>query len=345
MRRIPDGGSTESTGHVLGEVRHERRVRTKYTPVALAAEIGPESETVDLANLAACTTYHYEATAENGTGTSYGQDETFTTGCSTEQVLTVEGGGGSSDFSGPLDSILNGPTGFAVGVDSTAAADGYRYLVGVPYTVVTDQNDGTVQLGGQQGDDDVEELDSGLTAPKGVAVSPDGSTIYVSADVVGSPSCETAGVVYAYSVETFARTTVAGGNLPSDCSQASADDVGDGGAATSAVLDDPVGLAVGPDGTIYVADQAGGRPREVSPSGTISTLAGSATTAEISQMGYVPGNGSDATDAMLDAPAGLPSPRTAGSTSAKAEARTSRSTPSAAPRSCLMSVRSARTGA
>ena len=49
---------------------------------------------------------------------------------------------------------------------------------------------------------------------------------------------------------------------------------GDGGSAIKAELDDPAGMAVGTNGTIYVADTGNNRVRAISPSGTIRTEAG-----------------------------------------------------------------------
>lgn len=49
---------------------------------------------------------------------------------------------------------------------------------------------------------------------------------------------------------------------------------GDGGPATSARLDSPTGLALAPDGTLYIADTGNGRIRKVERSGVITTVAG-----------------------------------------------------------------------
>jgi sugar lactone lactonase YvrE len=49
---------------------------------------------------------------------------------------------------------------------------------------------------------------------------------------------------------------------------------GDGGPATQARLDQPYGLALGEDGSLYVADRGNFRVRRIAPDGTITTLAG-----------------------------------------------------------------------
>jgi sugar lactone lactonase YvrE len=49
---------------------------------------------------------------------------------------------------------------------------------------------------------------------------------------------------------------------------------GDGGPAVDAELNDPQGITVGANGTVYFADQANNRIRAVSPGGTITTVAG-----------------------------------------------------------------------
>ncbi len=72
---------------------------------------------------------------------------------------------------------------------------------------------------------------------------------------------------------------------------------GGGGVADRAVLDGPAGVAVGADGSVYVADYLGGRVRRIDASGVISTVAGAGDS----------GSGGDgaADGALLDGPAGV----------------------------------------
>jgi len=74
--------------------------------------------------------------------------------------------------------------------------------------------------------------------------------------------------------------------------------IGDGGAATSAKLRSPFGVALDSAGNIYIADQANQRIRKVDTSGNISTVAGNGTA------GYS-GDGGAATSTELNWPAGV----------------------------------------
>jgi uncharacterized protein YjbI with pentapeptide repeats len=85
---------------------------------------------------------------------------------------------------------------------------------------------------------------------------------------------------------------------------------GDGGAATKALLGTPAGLAVGLDGSLYIADPALHRVRRIDPSGQISTVAGDgsacttpATQAEPASSSC--GDGGPATAAALAGPYGV----------------------------------------
>lgn len=74
---------------------------------------------------------------------------------------------------------------------------------------------------------------------------------------------------------------------------------GDGGPAAKASLNSPISVAVGKDGTIYVADRDNQRIRKVDPAGTIDTVAGRG-----GPPGYS-GDGGPARHASLSYPAGI----------------------------------------
>jgi RHS repeat-associated protein len=73
---------------------------------------------------------------------------------------------------------------------------------------------------------------------------------------------------------------------------------GDSGAAASAQLNDPIGVAVDSSGNLYIADSADNRIRKVTPAGIISTIAGTGTA------GYT-GDSGAAISAELSYPDGI----------------------------------------
>jgi sugar lactone lactonase YvrE len=73
---------------------------------------------------------------------------------------------------------------------------------------------------------------------------------------------------------------------------------GDGGAATSAQLNQPAGLAIDSSGNLYIADSNNAAVRKVTPQGIISTVAGTGVE------GFS-GDGGAATKATLMAPLGV----------------------------------------
>jgi RHS repeat-associated protein len=129
--------------------------------------------------------------------------------------------------------------------------------------------------------DDAPATQVRLNVPRGVATGPDGS-FYIAERLANrvrrvSPS----GII----------TTVAGVGGSGEYS-------GDGGPATQAALSQPHGLALGPDGSLYIADTNNNRIRKVSPGGIITTVAGNGN-------GGYSGNGGPATQAALYRPSGI----------------------------------------
>ena len=76
---------------------------------------------------------------------------------------------------------------------------------------------------------------------------------------------------------------------------------GDGGPATKASLCCPTGIALGPDGSLFIADSWNNRIRMVDPAGTITTVAGDGWE-DHDGAGRYGGDGGPATDASLDQP-------------------------------------------
>jgi uncharacterized protein (TIGR03437 family) len=106
--------------------------------------------------------------------------------------------------------------------------------------------------------DGVPATESSLDWPGGIAVDSGGNLYIAEEDAHRVRKVNTAGVI----------STYAGQANQSGSS-------GDGGPAASAKLNRPHGLAVGKDGTLYIADTGNYKIRMVRPSGNISTYASS----------------------------------------------------------------------
>jgi uncharacterized protein (TIGR03437 family) len=92
------------------------------------------------------------------------------------------------------------------------------------------------------------------------------------------------------------RRFVVGGDVATFAGTATS--IGDGGPAPQAVLVSPSSVAIGPGGNLFISDSSANRIRKVTPSGTISTVAGNGQTGGS-------GNNGPATSAALNTPYGV----------------------------------------
>ncbi len=126
-----------------------------------------------------------------------------------------------------------------------------------------------------------------LRSPRGVAV--DGAGNLYIAD---------------YSNRRIRKVDASTGNISTVAGTGLLGYSGDGGAATSARLSNPYGVAVDGSGNLYIADTNNHRIRRVdAATGNISTVAGSGATGNIG--GAYSGDGGAATSARLNAPIGV----------------------------------------
>ncbi|MET7390620.1 NHL repeat-containing protein [Streptomyces sp. NPDC005529] len=197
------------------------------------------------------------------------------------RAMTTLAGTGQSGFSGDggpaHHATLSTPRSMAVGPDgSLYIADTFNHRI---RRIAADGTITTLAGTGQSGfsGDDGPAHHATLHCPEGVAVGPDGTVHIVD--------------TFNHRVRRIAAdatiTTLAGTGQPGFS--------GDDGPAHHAQLHFPTNVAVGPDGTVYIADISNHRVRRVTTNGIITTVAGTG------QHGYG-GDGGPAHHAALAAP-------------------------------------------
>jgi len=199
-------------------------------------------------------------------------------------IITTAAGTGSAGNSGDGGLAVNAQLDLPFGVVLDAAGDLYIADAGAHRIrkvapggiIITVAGTGTLGYSGDGGP----AVNAELNAPSGIAA--DGSGDLFIADTQNNVvrKVSAAGVI----------TTLAGNGRQGYS--------GDGGLATSAALNLPVGVAVDGAGNVFIADTGNNRVRKVSTTGVITTVAGTGTS------GYS-GDGGPSVSAQLNSPYGL----------------------------------------
>ncbi|MBN2197367.1 MAG: hypothetical protein JW751_31480 [Polyangiaceae bacterium] len=132
-------------------------------------------------------------------------------------------------------------------------------------------------------------LDARLIEPIGIAAAPGGGLYVLDFDSRGNDKERWGGRVRFIGTDGVIRTVIGGAR--------SAQARLEGSPATEVPIGDVQALAVGPDGSLYLAENSRGRVRRVSPDGTIRTIAGAV---EYSSIPGDWGDGGPASQAVLD---------------------------------------------
>jgi uncharacterized protein (TIGR03437 family) len=290
--RIPEGVSVGGDGNPYIEDTGNFRIRAVYadgtiqsvagdgqfestpdgTPAANASLLGPDFLSFDPSGrLLIADTADFTVKRINSDG----------------RIQTIAGLGIQGVGQG-YQLVYGGPaTGTLLGTPRQAVADaqGNIYVsddyAGVVYIITPDGNlnlyagqVGVYQFGG----DNIAATSSSFVSPFGLALDGKGNLYISDPDDNRIRMVSSKGII----------TTFAGVGGQAGYS-------GDGGPANQAMLDYPQGIAFDHKGDLIIADRGNNRLRMVTPSGTISTIAGNATSAST-------GNGGPASAASLKDP-------------------------------------------
>ena len=287
----PNGIVVDAAGTVFFSDSNAHRIRKIDTKGVVTALAGSTQGYGGDGGAASAARFDYpQGLAMNAQGDLYVSDSN---NCrirciakATQTVSTVAGGGQTYRFGGDGGQAsvasLSYPTSIAFdssGVLFVADSMNNRIRkIATDGVISTVAGNGTAGAGGDGGAATAAELNG----PWGVAVDSSGA-VYV-ADTANNKVRK---IDLAGNIHTVAGTGAAGSS-------------GDGGAATAALLNQPKGVLVDGDGNLYIADWGNSCVREVSPAGTITTVAGKCGTS-----GWNTGDGQSATEAKLMNPIAL----------------------------------------
>ncbi len=202
---------------------------------------------------------------------------------STSNISTFAGtgtAGNTGDGAAATSALLSSPSGVAVDASGNVyIADSGNNRV---RRVDTSGNIAAFAGTGTAGNtgDGAAATSATLDTPIGVAVDASGNVYIADTDNRRVRRVDTSG-----NIAAFAGTGTAG-------------NTGDGGAATSATLTGPRGVAADASGNVYIADTSHHRVRRVNTSGNIAAFAGTGTSGNT-------GDGAAATSATLSNPRGV----------------------------------------
>jgi sugar lactone lactonase YvrE len=174
-------------------------------------------------------------------------------------VSTIAGAASGPGDGGPAtNAILDRPAGLAVDASNAVLVtehDSHRVRridpSGIITTIVNTHGDNNPATDGQPA------ATSPLRQPTGVSIDANGNVLIADAQDARVLIVDATGII-----RTFAGTAGTPGFA------------GDGGPATSALLDTPLRMAIAGDGSVYIADFNNNRIRKVGTDGTINTFVG-----------------------------------------------------------------------
>lgn len=210
---------------------------------------------------------------------------------SAQYIKTIAGTGYTTGYTGDggpaTNALMYSPTDIAFDMTGNLYITDFLNNVirkldtsGIIYTIAgTGFGAGAAGAGGYSGDGGP-ATNANLNGPFALAIDATGNIIFADGYNHVVRKINTSGII----------TTIAG--------KISAGYSGDGGPATDAELNNPVGLAIDKAGNIYIADDHNNVIRMVTPAGIINSVAGNGTA------GFS-GDGGPATAASMDLPIGI----------------------------------------